>query len=178
MSNRQTKVKQRVSANKDKILKLSKGDMYLPLDTLIQDRSIYPRRNIVENKVNAYADALKVGVIFPAIIVESVNERPTGRILDGWHRYEAHLKLNKKQIPVKLVECDTELDAVRQSYLLNVEHGLPYSSIEIKQYVKTAEELGMTIKQIADDINKPETKVQNMIKGFGITALGNTVALK
>ena len=178
MSNRQTKVKQRVSANKDKILKLSKGDMYLPLDTLIQDKSIYPRRNIVENKVNAYADAIKVGVVFPAIIVESKNERPTGRILDGWHRYEAHLKLNKKQIPVKLVECDTELDAVRQSYLLNVEHGLPYSSIEIKQYVKTAEELGMSIKQIADDINKPEKKVQTMIKGFGITASGNTVALK
>ena len=76
MSNRQTKVKQRVSANKDKVLKLSKGDMYLPLDTLIQDRSIYPRRNIVENKVNAYADAIKVGVVFPAIIVESKNERP------------------------------------------------------------------------------------------------------
>ena len=49
-------VSTRVEKNRDKILKLSKGDMYLPLDTLVQDRSIYPRRNIVENKVNAYAD--------------------------------------------------------------------------------------------------------------------------
>jgi predicted metalloendopeptidase len=73
-------VSTRVEKNRDKVLKLSKGDMYLPLDTLIQDRNIYPRRNIVENKVNAYADALKVGVVFPAIIVESKNERPTGRI--------------------------------------------------------------------------------------------------
>ena len=178
MATKQERVKARVASNKVKYLKVSKGDAWYDIEKLVCDESIYPRRNILSSKVNQYKDAMELGQIFPAITVETKNERPTGRILDGWHRYEAHLKLNKKQIPVKLVECDTELDAVRQSYLLNVEHGLPYSSIEIKQYVKTAEELGMSIKQIADDINKPEKKVQTMIKGFGITASGNTVALK
>ena len=175
---RQARVKERMAKARVRTLKLSGGEMYMQLDKLIQDREIYPRRNIVENKVNAYADALKIGAIFPAIVVESKNERPTGRILDGYHRYEAFLKLGRKEIAVRLVECKDQLEAIRQSYLLNVEHGLPYSSIEIKQYVKTAEELGMTIKDIALDINKPEKKVHTMIKGFGITSSGNTIALK
>ena len=121
---------------------------------------------------------MELGQIFPAITVETKNERPTGRILDGWHRYHALLKRGEKEVSVTFVECKDDIEALRQSYILNNSHGLAYSAIEVKDYVKTATDLGMSYDMIAKDINKTPKKVQNMVKNFGTAQDGSSVALK
>ena len=178
MATKQQRVKARVASNKVKYLKVSKGDAWYDIEKLVCDESIYPRRNILSSKVNQYKDAMELGQIFPAITVETKNERPTGRILDGWHRYHALLKQGAKEISVTYVECKDDVEALRQSYILNNTHGLAYSSIEVKDYVKTATDLGMTYEMIATDINKTPKKVQTMVKNFGTAQDGSSVALK
>ena len=172
------RVDSKVLANRAKLIKQSKADELMNISKLECDSDIYPRTSLVDNRVNIYKDAMRNGDIFPAIIVESRNGKPTGRILDGWHRYEAYRQLDRTDIPVKYLETKDEIDAIRQSFLYNMEHGLPYTSIEIKQYVRTAEELGITYAVISKDINKPEKKVVSITKGFGISTTGKTVALK
>ena len=168
----------KVMANKAKIIKVAKADELRNISTLKCDDNIYPRTMLQSNRVNIYKDAMRNGDIFPAIIVETRGGKPTGRIIDGWHRYEAARQLGNKQIPVKFLETKDDIEALRKSFLANIEHGLPYSSIEVKQYVKTAEELGMSITLISADINKPEKKVNSIIKNFGVTSTGKSVALK
>ena len=157
MTTKQQRVKARVASNKVKYLKLSKGDAWYDIEKLVCDESIYPRRNILSSKINQYKDAMELGQIFPAITVETKNERPTGRILDGWHRYYALLKQGAKEISVTFVECKDDVEALRQSYILNNTHGLAYS---------------------ATDINKTPKKVESMVKNFGTAKDGSTIALK
>ena len=178
MATKQQRVTARVASNKVKYLKLSKGDAWYDIEKLVCDESIYPRRNILSSKINQYKDAMELGQIFPAITVETKNERPTGRILDGWHRYYALLKQGAKEISVTFVECKDDVEALRQSYILNNTHGLAYSAIEIKDYVKTASDLGMSYDMIATDINKTPKKVESMVKNFGTAKDGSTIALK
>ena len=171
-------VSTRVQKNKDKQLRESGGDAWFNIEKLVLDDNIYPRRNVLTSKVNQYYNAMKLGQIFPAIAVETRHERPTGRILDGWHRYHAYLMQGKKQVTVVFIECSDEIEALRESYTLNNSHGLQYSSIEIHDYVKTATDLGMTYDMIADDIKRPVRKVESMVKQFGTAKDGDTVALK
>ena len=178
MATKKERVKARVASNKVKYLKVSKGDAWYDIEKLVCDESIYPRRNILSSKVNQYKDAMELGQIFPAITVETRNERPTGRILDGWHRYHALLKQGAKEISVTYVECKDDVEALRQSYILNNTHGLAYSAIEVQDYVKTANDLGMSYDMIAEDINKTPKKVQTMVKNFGTAKDGSTIALK
>ena len=175
---RKQKVANKVMANKAKLVKAAGADELTNLSSLECDETIYPRTMLQSNRVNIYKDAMRNGDVFPAIIVESRKGKPTGRILDGWHRYEAARQLGNKQIPVRYLETKDDKEAIRQSFIHNMEHGLPYSAIEIKQYVKTADELGMSMTIISMDINKPEKKVQSIIKNFGTSTKGTAVPLK
>jgi hypothetical protein len=178
MTSRKEKIQERVIENQEKYLAESGGEEWFDIEKLVLDDSIYPRRNILATKVNAYSDAMKLGQIFPAIAVEKRDGVVTGRILDGWHRYHALLKQGAKKVSVQYHECMNDIVAVRKSYILNNSHGLSYSAIEVQDYVKTASDLGMDIDIIADDINKPVKKVENMIKNFGTAKDGSTVSLK
>lgn len=57
------------------------------LSDVIFDATIYPRDKWRTNTVEVYADSLKAGAEFPPIILE----KDTERILDGVHRWKAHL---------------------------------------------------------------------------------------
>lgn len=57
------------------------------LSDVIFDTEIYPREKWNSKTVEVYADALKAGATFPPIILEE----GTNRLLDGVHRWKAHL---------------------------------------------------------------------------------------
>jgi len=60
----------------------------LRLDEVVYDKSIYPRENWNNHTVDSFADVLKAGGEFPAIVLEE----NTNRLLDGMHRWKAYQK--------------------------------------------------------------------------------------
>ena len=61
-------------------------DGFVGLDEVKYDTSIYPRDKWSTSTISNYADSLKAGAIFPAIVLEE----GTNRLLDGMHRWKAH----------------------------------------------------------------------------------------
>ena len=61
-------------------------DGFVGLDEVKYDTSIYPRDKWNTSTINNYADSLKAGAEFPAIVLEE----GTNRLLDGMHRWKAH----------------------------------------------------------------------------------------
>ena len=88
---------------------------------LVLDRELSPRERLGSNHVRQLAEALRAGATFPPIVVQ----RGTSRVVDGFHRVEAHRRVYGREALVEVVEKeyvdDGELflDAVR----LNAAHG-------------------------------------------------------
>lgn len=61
----------------------------IKLDDVKYDGSIYPRVKPSSTVIAEYADALAGGAKFPPIVLEV----GTNRLLDGYHRWKAHVKL-------------------------------------------------------------------------------------
>ena len=64
------------------------------LSDVVIDLEIYPRDDWSQSTVERYAEALRAGDQFPAIILEA----DTNRLLDGMHRYRGHELLGLTEI--------------------------------------------------------------------------------
>lgn len=80
------------------------------------------QRPVDDAVVKRYMGLIKDGVKFPPIDI--IHDGKDNWLWNGFHRYHAYRKLNKKYIPA-LVEDGTKRDAVFFSFTANKEHGLP-----------------------------------------------------
>lgn len=94
--------------------------MYINIETILIDENLYPRNQVYWKNTQQLMGALKVGSILPPIVVGKRDGRYV--ILDGRHRYEAHLRLKKKKIAAMVTHLKEDqwfAEAVR----LNTTHG-------------------------------------------------------
>ncbi len=74
----------------------------IKLEKLVRDEFVYPRRQLSQKTIEAYAESLKVDAVFPPILVQKVKKEVNGKekeeiiILDGVHRVEAYKVFNKE----------------------------------------------------------------------------------
>lgn len=64
----------------------------IKLSDIKYDGSIYPRKKPSSSTIAEYADAMLAGAKFPPIVIE----QDTNRLLDGYHRWKAHLKAKEQ----------------------------------------------------------------------------------
>lgn len=83
--------------------------------------------------VTRYAQQMKAGAVFPAIVV---NER--GELIDGNTRRRAALKAGGSTIPAYICRDLTRLQARALSVELNQANGLPMDESELHAYVRSA----------------------------------------
>jgi len=107
----------------------------LDIGVIRRDGGTQPRTTIDDEIVREYADNVKAGAKFPALVVfwDCTNHW----LADGFHRVEAYLKAG-----VSEVECEvysgTQQDAQWHSYSANRTHGLRRTNADKQQAVRAA----------------------------------------
>ena len=114
---------------------------------LVLDRELSPRARLGSNHVRQLAEAIRAGATLPPIVVE----QETSRVVDGFHRVEAHRRVHGREALVEAEERDYAnegemfLDAVR----LNAAHGSRLASYDQLRCVSIAEQLSIDPSQVA-----------------------------
>jgi ParB-like chromosome segregation protein Spo0J len=125
----------------------------VPVDDIIFDPHIYPRLSPSTVTIEQYADAMTAGDIFPPVKIEP----ETNRIIDGYHRWQAHKRLGL-----------TEIEAVYQPIPQDIPPKLFSASMSVKHgdRIKTDD-----LKRIARDIvtNDASFNISTVARYCGVT---------
>lgn len=129
---------------KDKIVTLK-------ISQLIKDYTVYPRMSIDESNIGYIIVAIKSGKVLPMPIVED----KTWRIVDGWHRIEAHRRVygedGKIACVVRRYESDKEL--FLEAGKINASHGRSMSKQDRAHFIARAQELCIDPEQIGSALS-------------------------
>lgn len=100
----------------------------IPIEQIVYDPKIYPREKWSTATIERYADCLRGGDELPPVTLEA----ETNRLLDGIHRWKAHLAVGSKTIQVKHVKVPDGIPVKLFAASLSVRHGLAISTAERK----------------------------------------------
>ena len=132
----------------------------LNLKDLRIDGDTQPRVAIDQAVVQEYAEALEAGDEFPPVKV--VYDGTTYWLVDGFHRYFAHRRLNRPQIKAEITPGEL-VDAQWLSLASNKTHGLRRSNQDKVKAVRRALELRLHItdRAVAEHVGVSNTMVSN-----------------
>lgn len=94
----------------------------IKLSTIIVDSNFQPRAKLNQQEIENYAELIKEGTEFPPIVVFKKNE-DSYILASGFHRFEAHKKLELTEISAEIRE-GSELDILIEAIQSNSRHGL------------------------------------------------------
>jgi hypothetical protein len=105
-------------------------------------------------------DAMIAGSIFPPIRICA----DTGRIIDGFHRFVAHERLNRKTISCVGEAVSNEAEFFLKSVGANKSHGLGYSHADQAKIVKIAAVLKLDRIKVAFAMSIPIQKIEKLAR--------------
>lgn len=118
-----------------------------PADTLFEDLDLYPRASVDGIHVQALADAIRSGATLPPVIAC----RATRRLVDGFHRRRAHLRVNGAyaSIDVEWRDYATEADLYADAVALNAAHGRRLTGYDYRRIAIRGHALGLDAERVA-----------------------------
>ena len=96
----------------------------MSVDEVIYREDLYPRIKADPTVIQRYADNLE---ILPAIEVNQHNI-----LIDGYHRWTAHRKVEAQTIKATVTETQSEMELYALSIMRNAHHGLQLSEADKK----------------------------------------------
>lgn len=128
---------------------------------LDRDMDFYPRSKLDGMNVSKLADALKVGAELPPVIAD----RKSLKVVDGFHRCEAHLRVygDEAVIQVELRDYDDENELLLEAGLLNHDHGKALTSYDQDVFATKAQARGIPIERIAMTLSIPAEKLKRRL---------------
>jgi hypothetical protein len=129
--------------------------------SLILDLTLYPRSAVDPFRVSRYMHALQAGAVFPPPIVD----RETRRVVDGFHRITANLRVHGEdaQMEVEWRDYDSEADLWLDSVTLNASHGLAFSAVDQTRILVRSTELGIDPVRIAGELSITPQRAAGMV---------------
>ena len=94
----------------------------IPVASVVFRQDLYPRIQTSAETVQKYASDLEV---LPPILVNQHNE-----LIDGWHRWTAHRKVEAETIKVIVIQTTSDADLLEQAIRTNATHGLQLSTAD------------------------------------------------
>jgi len=129
--------------------------MKLNLNRIIFREDLYPRFDVKQDYIQAYANAINK---LPPIKISQQNI-----LIDGYHRLKAHQLAKVEEIEVEVIEVKSEKELKKLAYQLNSTHGLQLSSDEKQRYAQ--EMIGeMDIPELAEILSVTEWTIANWTK--------------
>lgn len=132
----------------------------IPLATLVEDLSIYPRHRIDDVHVGALADALEAGAVLPPVVAEAKSKR----IVDGWHRVRAYRRVLGAEgvIDVELREYKTDAEVLLDAVALNASHGRRLDRVDQVRIVAMGEAVGIADSRLAVAMSITPDKIMKL----------------
>ena len=118
---------------------------------LIFDFDLYPRNNVDSQNVRYIMDAMKTGIEMPPVVICAKSKR----IIDGFHRVKAAIRLNGDDAKIQVIEktyaneADLFVDAMRY----NAAHGSRLDSCDRTRCILISEKLNIPKESIAGALN-------------------------
>lgn len=132
----------------------------LPLTTLVEDFSLYPRNRVDDTHVSDLVRALRSGAELPPIIADVA----TKRIVDGFHRRRAYLRVlgPDATAKVELRRYRNEAALFLEAVELNAHHGRKLDRHDQSRIVLRLRELQVDDRTIALTLHVPEQQIQTL----------------
>lgn len=146
----------------------------LALNKIVIDPTLYPRNGVSSINVSRLAHAMKSGAKLPPVIVEI----KTHRLVDGRHRYEAHVDQKLKTIDVIEKSYKNEADLYADAVRLNIGHGEPLDSYTIRSAIIRLTTYGYSKEEISEVVRLPVEQIFKAERGFATNESGQPIALK
>ena len=136
--------------------------------SLVLDFALYPRMEVESQHVTYIAQAIKAGANMPPVVIC----KKTKRVVDGFHRIRATLRVGGKDASIDVLEKEYRsdralfLDAMRY----NATHGRTLSTYDRTHCVLTAKELGIEVEEVAGVLHVEPAKLENLRVARSATA--------
>ena len=117
---------------------------------LVLDFSLYPRTQIDSSHVRYMIIANKGGAKFPPIVIDKHSKR----VIDGFHRVTMYKRIDKDAM-VDVIEkaYASEKEMFADSVRWNSNHGRNLSPYDRTHCILRAEEIGLTVEEIASSLS-------------------------
>ena len=141
------------------------------------DESIYPRNKWGWQTSYDYAESMKTGAQFPAILVGLANSQYY--LIDGRHRLEA-LKMNKKDhVQAEILRGLSKKEMFVEAIKRNIQHGRQLSMQDKIKVAARLKDLNFTPAKISELVQIPSGKLKQFIAERVTNTLnGDRVILK
>ena len=149
----------------------------LKASELVLDFDLYPRNNVDSHNVRNIADALDAGAELPPVIIDKKSKR----VVDGFHRVKAHIRLYGEEAKIQVVEKTYRDDAAMflDAARYNASHGAKLDPCDRTRCTIIAERLSIPIEAMAGALNMPVDKLASLSTTRTAKATGGlTVPLK
>lgn len=123
------------------------------LNNVVVDLDVYPRSGWSEGTIERYAEALEAGERFPPIILQV----GSNRLLDGMHRYRAHLQAGRTQIEVEHHVVPAGMPPKLYAASLSAKHGDRIKKTDLEEVARD------TIRA------NPDFSMKTVAQMFGVT---------
>jgi plasmid stabilization system protein ParE len=125
---------------------------------LLFDWSIYPRKEVDNQVVRAYAKALQTGSIFPPIKVGLFKGQKI--VIDGFHRAHSRILLKMPYIECKEEHFESEAELFAEAVRLNSSHGKTFTEIEVKANIRRLRRYNFEVKDIVSIVHIPASAIR------------------
>jgi hypothetical protein len=134
----------------------------MPAVELVEDLSLYPRLQVDDWYVSRLAEALRSGATLPPIVAD----RKSRRIVDGFHRRRAALRVHgpTAEVDVLLRDYPDERSLYLDALRLNAHHGKRLSTAEEVRAVIRGQELGIEPRVIAGTLAIRVEKLEGLLE--------------
>jgi len=132
----------------------------VPISSLVEDFSLYPRGSVDTSRIGDYAAALKSGAKLPPPVVDAKSLR----IVDGFHRIRAHRRAFGDQIEleVELQRYGSDLEMLQDAISRNAQHGMPLQKQDMTRCIHLLQERDVSVKKIAVILSTTEQQIQRL----------------
>lgn len=128
----------------------------------IRDYALYPRHEIDTTHARALMGALTAGAVLPAVILDKISLR----VIDGFHRIEANLKLYgaEHKIAADLRSYPSEAAMFEEAMILNSGHGKRLSPYDCSRCIIVGREFGLADDVIARQLSLTKERYDTIVK--------------
>lgn len=149
----------------------------LKIEDIKIDNEIYPRKSPDWITSYKYASSMRAGIVFPSITVAKIDGEI--KLVDGYHRIQAHIQNKIDTIPVNILEGLTNEQAFLRSIEMNIAHGQPLNVGDRARVIVKLKNMKYPLEKISKIVHIPVNKIDTFIASrITTTAIGTPVVLK
>jgi len=149
----------------------------LKIEDIKIDNAIYPRKSPDWITSYKYASSMRAGIMFPPITVAKIDGEI--KLVDGYHRIQAHLQNKIDTIQVNILEGLTNEQAFLKSVEMNIAHGQPLNVGDRTRVIVKLKEMKYPLEKISKIVHIPVNKIDTFIASrITTTPIGTQVVLK